>query len=29
MGDEVEVLTPDYVRQEVRHRVQEMHQRYV
>ena len=29
MGDEVEVLTPEYVRQEVRRRVKEMHQRYV
>lgn len=29
MGNEVEVLTPEYVRQEVRQRVQEMHQRYV
>ena len=29
MGDEVEVLTPEYVRQEVKRRVQEMHQRYV
>ena len=29
MGDEVEVLTPEYVRQEVKRRVQEMYQRYV
>ena len=29
MGDEVEVLTPEYVRQEVRQCVKEMHQRYV
>jgi hypothetical protein len=29
MGDEVEVLTPEYVRQEVRRCVKEMHQRYV
>jgi hypothetical protein len=28
MGNEVEVLTPEYVRQEVRRRVKEMHQRY-
>ena len=28
MGDEVEVLTPEYVRQEIRRRVQEMCQRY-
>ena len=29
MGDEVEVLTPEYVRQEVRRRIKEMHQHYV
>ena len=28
MGDEVEVLTPKYVRQEVKRRIQKMHQRY-